>query len=202
MEFQLDGQYQRADELLAGRNLQSRRMPRALIRPRSKVSENRREDRGSELRLPRLGLAPQHRRVASIRARRQFRQRAPTWANWGMSGPWLCAHLWEHYAFGGDREFLRPAAYPADEIGSARILSRLADRAGTATSPPVPRNPPRTTSSTPDGRPPRPATAAPWTWRSSRELFSNCIEAAGTRHRQAFAARLKRPAAADSLPGR
>jgi alpha-L-fucosidase 2 len=23
----------------------------------------------------------------------------PTWANWQMSGPWLCAHLWEHYRF-------------------------------------------------------------------------------------------------------
>ena len=22
---------------------------------------------------------------------------SPTWANWGMSGPWLCAHLYEHY---------------------------------------------------------------------------------------------------------
>ena len=29
---------------------------------------------------------------------------APTWANWTMSGPWFCAHLWEHYAFGGDKD--------------------------------------------------------------------------------------------------
>ena len=29
-----------------------------------------------------------------------------------MSGPWLCAHLWEHYAFSGDTEFLRAKAYP------------------------------------------------------------------------------------------
>jgi alpha-L-fucosidase 2 len=33
----------------------------------------------------------------------------PTWANWQMSGPWLCAHLWEHYLFTGDRAFLRRA---------------------------------------------------------------------------------------------
>ncbi|MBI5693295.1 MAG: glycoside hydrolase N-terminal domain-containing protein [Verrucomicrobia bacterium] len=33
----------------------------------------------------------------------------PVWANYALSGPWLCQHLWEHYAFGGDREFLRQA---------------------------------------------------------------------------------------------
>ncbi len=32
---------------------------------------------------------------------------SPTWANWEMSGPWLCAHMWEHYRFTGDREFLK-----------------------------------------------------------------------------------------------
>ncbi len=31
----------------------------------------------------------------------------PTWANFAMSGPWLCAHLWEHYRFTGDEDFLR-----------------------------------------------------------------------------------------------
>src|SRR6185437_11063722 len=36
----------------------------------------------------------------------------PTWANWCMSGPWLCAHLYEHYRFTRDREFLRTRAYP------------------------------------------------------------------------------------------
>ena len=36
----------------------------------------------------------------------------PVWANWPMGGVWLCAHLWEHYAFTGDREFLRHVAYP------------------------------------------------------------------------------------------
>lgn len=31
---------------------------------------------------------------------------APTWANWQMSGPWFCQHLWEHYQFSGDPAFL------------------------------------------------------------------------------------------------
>ncbi|MBV9938788.1 MAG: glycoside hydrolase family 95 protein [Acidobacteriaceae bacterium] len=36
----------------------------------------------------------------------------PTWANWQMSGPWLCAHLWDHYLFTEDTAFLRDCAYP------------------------------------------------------------------------------------------
>ena len=36
----------------------------------------------------------------------------PRWANWPMAAPWLCEHLWEHYLFSGDREFLRKRAWP------------------------------------------------------------------------------------------
>jgi len=36
----------------------------------------------------------------------------PMWANWAVSSPWLCMHLWEHYAFTGDRTFLRDCAWP------------------------------------------------------------------------------------------
>jgi alpha-L-fucosidase 2 len=31
---------------------------------------------------------------------------------WAMGAAWMSLHLWEHYAFGGDREFLRQRAYP------------------------------------------------------------------------------------------
>jgi alpha-L-fucosidase 2 len=36
----------------------------------------------------------------------------PTWANFALSGPWLCQHLWEHYRFTGDQDYLRSTAYP------------------------------------------------------------------------------------------
>jgi alpha-L-fucosidase 2 len=29
-----------------------------------------------------------------------------------MSAPWLCQHLWEHYQFTGDKDFLKNTAYP------------------------------------------------------------------------------------------
>ncbi|TLV03377.1 glycosyl hydrolase family 95 catalytic domain-containing protein [Dyadobacter luticola] len=37
---------------------------------------------------------------------------SPSWANWPMGGAWLCQHLWEHYQFTGDKEFLTKTAYP------------------------------------------------------------------------------------------
>ena len=37
---------------------------------------------------------------------------SPQWAGFALSGPWLCHHLWEHYAFSGDATFLRDVAYP------------------------------------------------------------------------------------------
>lgn len=37
---------------------------------------------------------------------------SPMWANWPMGGAWLSQHLWEHYQFTGDKEFLEKTAYP------------------------------------------------------------------------------------------
>jgi len=36
----------------------------------------------------------------------------PKWANWPMGGAWLAQHVWEHYAFSGDEEYLRHRGYP------------------------------------------------------------------------------------------
>jgi len=36
-----------------------------------------------------------------------------SWAMWPMGGVWLAQHLWEHYAFGLDLDYLRKTAYPA-----------------------------------------------------------------------------------------
>ena len=48
----------------------------------------------------------------------------PTWANFAMSGPWLCQHLWEHYQFTGDEEFLR-SVYPVMRGAAEFCLSWL-----------------------------------------------------------------------------
>ncbi len=36
----------------------------------------------------------------------------PMWANWTMGGTWLSTHLWEHFQFTNDTNFLRKEAYP------------------------------------------------------------------------------------------
>lgn len=36
----------------------------------------------------------------------------PKWANWALGSPWLCQHLYEHYRFTQDKEFLARTAYP------------------------------------------------------------------------------------------
>lgn len=41
-----------------------------------------------------------------------FGKGEPKWANWPMGGDWLTRHLWEHYLYTGDKEFLKNTAYP------------------------------------------------------------------------------------------
>ena len=36
----------------------------------------------------------------------------PRWSCWPMAGVWFCQHLWEHYAFNGDKEYIEEKAYP------------------------------------------------------------------------------------------
>jgi alpha-L-fucosidase 2 len=41
-----------------------------------------------------------------------FGEGDPIWANWNMGAAWLSTHLWEHYIFTQDKEFLKSEAYP------------------------------------------------------------------------------------------
>ncbi|HZU56006.1 MAG TPA: glycoside hydrolase family 95 protein [Actinocrinis sp.] len=51
----------------------------------------------------------------------------PVWATWPMAGPWLAAHLWEHYQFTGDIEFLAKRAYPVMRGAARFALDILVD---------------------------------------------------------------------------
>jgi alpha-L-fucosidase 2 len=50
-----------------------------------------------------------------------------SWGLWPMGGVWLVQHLWEHYAFSGDREFLRQRAYPAMKESALFVLDFLTE---------------------------------------------------------------------------
>ena len=49
----------------------------------------------------------------------------PGYSNWPMGGAWLCRNLWEHYAFTGDRQFLRKTAWPIMKGAAEFCLSWL-----------------------------------------------------------------------------
>jgi alpha-L-fucosidase 2 len=101
----------------------------------------------------------------------------PTWANWQMSGPWLCDHLWEHYLFTRDANFLRERAYPLMKSSAEFYLTWLIEnpQGGLTTCPSF-----STENSflAPDGQ--HCVTSAGCTMDIAllRELLSNCAEAA------------------------
>lgn len=51
----------------------------------------------------------------------------PVWANWNMGGVWLSTHLWEHYLFTGDEDFLKTEGYPLMKGAAAFCLKWLVE---------------------------------------------------------------------------
>jgi alpha-L-fucosidase 2 len=94
----------------------------------------------------------------------------PTWANFSMSGPWLCQHLWEHYRFTGDKTFLRETAYPVMKGAGEFCLNWLVeDGDGHLTT--CPSFSTENSFLLPTESPPTPALDAHSTWRS----FTSCL---------------------------
>lgn len=50
----------------------------------------------------------------------------PMWANWYMGGAWLCQHLWEHYAFTQDKQYLEKV-YPTMRNAALFCIDWLID---------------------------------------------------------------------------
>lgn len=100
----------------------------------------------------------------------------PVWANWPMGGAWLCQHLWEHYAFGGDQVYLREQAYPLMKGAAEFCLDWLIEHEGhLVTAPSVS---PELMFLTPEGYPAAVTWAATMDMAIIADLFANCIEAA------------------------
>lgn len=51
----------------------------------------------------------------------------PVWALWPMGGAWVSQHLWEHYAFGKNEDYLRHRAYPIMKESALFCLDWLVD---------------------------------------------------------------------------
>jgi len=100
----------------------------------------------------------------------------PTWANFSMSGPWLCQHLWEHYRFTGDKEFLRETAYPVMKGAGAFCLSWLVeDGEGHLTT--CPSFSTENSFFAPNGKPANASTGCTFDLAVIRELFTDLAAA-------------------------
>ena len=88
---------------------------------------------------------------------------------WVTGGAWLCRDLWEHYAFTGDKEFLRKRAYPLMKGAATFFVDFLIKDPKTGWL-----------ISTPSNSPENGGLVAGPTMDHQiiRDLFGNCIEAA------------------------
>lgn len=100
---------------------------------------------------------------------------SPTWANWQMSGPWLCAHLWEHYRFTGDQAFLKNRAWPVMKGSAEFCLDWLIeDKTGHLTT--CPSVSTENNFRTPQGRNAEVSAGCTMDIALIKELFTSCIE--------------------------
>jgi len=103
----------------------------------------------------------------------------PSWALWPMAGAWLCQHLWEHYAFGGDKEWLRERAYPIMKEAALFGLDWLIED-GQGRLITSPSTSPEHKFVAPSGALASVSPAATMDLSLLWDLFTNCMEAAET----------------------
>jgi len=99
----------------------------------------------------------------------------PTWANWLMSAPWLCQHLWMHYEYSQDKVYLEQTVYPIMKECTEFLLETLVEnKAGyLGVSPGVS---PERTFKTGDGQVASVSFGTTLDNTLTRELFTNFIK--------------------------
>jgi alpha-L-fucosidase 2 len=96
---------------------------------------------------------------------------------WPMGAAWLSQHLWEHYAFGGDREFLARKAYPVMKEAALFMLDFLvADPRGRLVT--SPSHSPENTFVTKEGKKSKFTYGATMDLEIVNDLFTSTIAAA------------------------
>ncbi|MCD7932345.1 MAG: hypothetical protein LUH15_13860 [Tannerellaceae bacterium] len=95
-----------------------------------------------------------------------------------MGGPWVCQHLYEHYRYTGNREYLRTYAYPIMKEAAAFCLDWLIeDKNGYLVT--APSTSPENVFIGEDGTPASVSIATTMDMSIIWDLFTNLIEAAG-----------------------
>ncbi|KAL8554632.1 hypothetical protein ACS0TY_002718 [Phlomoides rotata] len=99
------------------------------------------------------------------------------WALWQMGGAWLCTHLWEHYAYTMDKEFLRNKAYPLMEGCASFLLDWFIEGPG-GTLETNPSTSPEHMFIAPNGKPASVSYSSTMDMQIIAEVFSNIVSAA------------------------
>lgn len=99
------------------------------------------------------------------------------WALWPMGGAWLCTHLWEHYTYTNDTQFLRDRAYPILKSCSSFLLDWLLEGHGEFLET-NPSTSPEHLFTAPDGNPASVSYSTTMDMAIIREIFSAMLSAA------------------------
>jgi alpha-L-fucosidase 2 len=102
----------------------------------------------------------------------------PQWGMWVMGGAWATRHLWEHYLFTGNREFLEQRAWPALKEAAQFFLDFLVEDPVTGQLVSGPSNSPENAFRTPDGKTAYLSMGPAMDQQIIWDLFTNCVSAA------------------------
>ena len=98
---------------------------------------------------------------------------------WPMGAAWSCQHLWEHYAFTGDKKSLAKRAYPIMKEAAEFCLDYLVEDPKTAKLISGPSISPENRFRTPDGKNANLTMGPAMDQQIMYDLFTNCLEAVG-----------------------
>ncbi|KAL2460299.1 Alpha-L-fucosidase 2 [Abeliophyllum distichum] len=99
------------------------------------------------------------------------------WALWQMGGAWLCTHLWEHYTYTMDKDFLRNEAYSLLESCASFLLDWLIEGRGGFLET-NPSTSPEHIFISPDGKPASVSYSSTMDMAIINEVFSSIVSAA------------------------
>lgn len=104
----------------------------------------------------------------------------PKWANWYMGAPWLCRHLYEHYRFTGNKQFLQET-YPVLKGAAEFLINFLVeDKNGYLVT--APSFSPENEYIDDNGKHANTSIATTMDMSIIRDHFRNCIEASEALH--------------------
>ncbi len=98
---------------------------------------------------------------------------------WPMGAAWSCQHLWEHYAFTGDKKFLAKRAYPIMQEAAEFALDYLVEDPKSGKRISGPSISPENRFRTPEGKNANLTMGPAMDQQIIYDLFTNCLEAAG-----------------------